>query len=109
CSSSTLASAADFLIAPSAAMNRREKRMPLMGKFSTARCVCAAYSASAGTFISPSESFSIRNSSDIGDRVGVMPESAGEIGEGAGKRLLAIRYQLSAIRYQSTDETIVSA
>jgi hypothetical protein len=31
-----------------------------MGKFSTARCVVAPYNASAGTVISPMESFSIR-------------------------------------------------
>src|SRR5690606_34921272 len=39
----------------------RGNRRLLMGKFSTARCVCAPHSASAGTCISPSESFSILN------------------------------------------------
>ena len=34
--------------------------MPLIGKFSTARCVEAPYRASSGTFISPMESRSIR-------------------------------------------------
>ena len=33
---------------------------PLMGKFSTARWVCAPHSACEGTFTSPMESFSIR-------------------------------------------------
>jgi hypothetical protein len=37
---SALACAAAFLMVPSAWMKRRGKRMPLMGKFSTARCVC---------------------------------------------------------------------
>src|SRR5688572_11287231 len=58
--SSTFASAATLLIKPSAAMKERGKRSPLIGKFSTARWVCAPYSASAGTVISPSESFSTR-------------------------------------------------
>src|SRR5690606_25430847 len=57
--SSMFVSAAAFLIIPIAAMKSREKRRSLIGKFSTARCVCAPHSASAGTFISPSESFSI--------------------------------------------------
>ncbi len=35
---------------------------PLMGKFSTARWVCAPHSACEGTFTSPMESFSIRYS-----------------------------------------------
>src|SRR5690606_8142329 len=43
-----------------AAMKPRGKRRSLIGKFSTARCVCAPHSASAGTCISPSESFSVR-------------------------------------------------
>ena len=41
-------------------MNGRENRKPLTGKFSNARCVEAPWSASAGTDISPIESFSIR-------------------------------------------------
>ncbi len=58
-------SAADFFTSPMAAMKRRGNRRSLMGKFSTARCVCGPYSASAGTFISPSESLSILYSSLI--------------------------------------------
>src|SRR5437773_2269609 len=52
--------AAHALINPSARMNARGKRRPLMGKFSTARCVWAPYSASPGTRTSPMVSCSMR-------------------------------------------------
>ncbi len=50
---------------PSAWMKRRGKRSELMGKFSTARWVCAPYSASAGTCISPRESRSVRKAAGL--------------------------------------------
>ncbi len=46
-------------------MNRRLKVTSLIGKFSTARCVCAPQYASAGTCISPRLSCSVRYSSVI--------------------------------------------
>ena len=48
------------LIRPSARMNSRGIGMPEIGKFCTARCVVAPYSASAGTCSSPMLSFSMR-------------------------------------------------
>ena len=53
--------AAAALIQPSARTKARGKRSPLMGKFSTARAVCAPYKASAGTRISPMVSRSLRS------------------------------------------------
>src|SRR5712692_6292544 len=41
-------------------MNRRPNRIPLIGKFSIARCVWAPQYASLGTFNSPRKSFSMR-------------------------------------------------
>ena len=41
-------------------MKMRGKRKSLMGKFSTARCVWAPYSASTGTLTSPMVSRSVR-------------------------------------------------
>ena len=58
--SASFASAAARFTSPSACRNTRGKRSPLIGKFSTARCVDAPQSASAGTCISPSESRSMR-------------------------------------------------
>ncbi len=55
-------SAAMALMSPRERMKTRGNRMPLTGKFRTARRVCAPYSASTGTLISPRESFSMRKS-----------------------------------------------
>ena len=55
-----LTSAAARLISAIGQINAGYCFSPLIGKFSTARCVCAPYSASAGTSIVPSESFSLR-------------------------------------------------
>jgi len=41
-------------------MKRRPKRIPLMGKFSIARWVCAPQYASFGTLSSPRKSRSVR-------------------------------------------------
>ena len=60
-------SAAAPLICASAAINPRSMRSPEMGKFSTARCVCAPQRASAGTLTSPMESCSILYSVIAGD------------------------------------------
>src|SRR5579871_6671642 len=49
-------------MSPRARIKERGNRSPLMGKFSTARCVCAPYSAPAGTRISPIVSRSMRYS-----------------------------------------------
>ena len=57
---SALACAAAALISPSARMNSRGMVSPEIGKLSTARWVCAPYSASAGTFSSPMLSCSMR-------------------------------------------------
>src|ERR1043166_47764 len=43
-------------------MSRLGNGIPEIGKFSTARWVCAPYNAWAGTLTSPIESFSTRNS-----------------------------------------------
>src|SRR5690242_21582209 len=51
---------------PSAWMNSGGRRNELIGKFSTARAVCAPYSASSGTRISPIVSRSIRSMSHCG-------------------------------------------
>ena len=55
-----LVSAAASLTRASARRNRRGIGVPEIGKFRTARWVDAPYRASAGTSISPMESFSIR-------------------------------------------------
>ena len=60
--SSALAVAAALLISASARMNPRGIGRPLIGKFSTARCVWAPHSAQAGTFSSPMLSRSMRKS-----------------------------------------------
>ena len=62
CPRSALACAAADLISPSARMNSRGIGRPEIGKLSTARWVCAPYSASAGTFSSPMLSRSMRYS-----------------------------------------------
>ena len=59
--SSQFTAAAHPLTKPSARMKVRGKRMPLIGKLSTALCVWALYSASEGTRTSPIESRSILN------------------------------------------------
>ena len=51
------------LIDASAPISARSIGRPEIGKFSTARCVCACHRAQAGTFTSPIESCSMRNSS----------------------------------------------
>ena len=61
--SARLAAAAAPLIIPSARMNVRGNLRPLTGKFCTARCVWAPYSASAGTCTGPMLSRSTRNAS----------------------------------------------
>src|SRR5436190_3781278 len=58
-----LTMAAAPLIAASAPMRARSMCSPEIGKFSTARCVCAAHLASAGTLTSPIESCSMRHES----------------------------------------------
>ncbi len=63
--SSALASAAAPLMRASAAMSERSSRTPETGKFSTARWVCAAQRADAGTRTSPIVSRSMRNSSSL--------------------------------------------
>src|SRR5260370_37603675 len=60
CSNWPFTLAAHALINPRARMNARGKRKPLMGKFSTARCVWAPYNASLGTRTSPMVSRSRR-------------------------------------------------
>ncbi len=61
--SSALAWAAAFLTRASASMWVRSRVLPEIGKFSTARCVWARYSAFTGTRTSPIVSCSMRNSS----------------------------------------------
>ncbi|MDT4880543.1 hypothetical protein FQZ97_1163110 [compost metagenome] len=61
--SSALAWAAAFLTRASASMWARSRVFPEIGKFSTARCVCARYRAFTGTRTSPMVSCSMRNSS----------------------------------------------
>ena len=56
-----MTSAAAALIRPSARMNSRGIGRPEIGKFCTARWVCAPHSASAGTCSSPMLSRSMRN------------------------------------------------
>src|SRR5438105_1739113 len=53
--------AAAPLTRPSAAIRCEPIRSPEIGKFCTARCVCAPHRASAGTWTSPIESCSVRN------------------------------------------------
>ena len=50
---------------PSARICARSRPRPLIGKFSTARCVCARHSAVAGTRTSPIVSRSIRKFSAV--------------------------------------------
>ena len=57
---SPLIFAAALLISPRARRNARGSPRPLIGKFSTARAVCAPYKARSGTRISPIVSRSIR-------------------------------------------------
>ena len=52
--------AAAPLTRASAAIRSRPMRSPEIGKFCTARCVCAPHSAPAGTWTSPIESRSVR-------------------------------------------------
>ena len=61
--SSRLAAAAAAFTCPRAWIKRGSIGVPLIGKFSTARCVCARQSASFGTRTSPMESCSMRHSS----------------------------------------------
>ena len=56
----SLASAAAFLMRASAAICAGSRPAPEIGKFSTARCVCALYRADAGTRTSPIVSCSMR-------------------------------------------------
>ena len=60
--SCALARAADFLMRARATIWAGSRPDPEIGKFSTARCVCAPYSASMGTRTSPMVSCSIRYS-----------------------------------------------
>jgi len=64
---SRFACAAAFFTTPSARTNRRLIPIPEIGKFSTARWVCAPQYASAGTCTSPRLSASVRNSSLMRD------------------------------------------
>ena len=59
--SSALTFAAAALIWASAAMWARSRPCPLIGKFSTARWVCARYFAAKGTWTSPMLSCSVRH------------------------------------------------
>ena len=63
--SSVLASAAAFLIRARATIWAGSSPSPEIGKFSTARWVCAAYRASAGTRTSPMVSCSMRYSMSV--------------------------------------------
>ena len=58
--SSALTRAAAALMRASAAICARSSRCPEMGKFSTARCVCARHLAQDGSRTSPMESCSTR-------------------------------------------------
>ena len=74
--SSAFTTEAAPLIDASAPMSSRSIVMPEIGKFSTARWVCARHFARAGTRTSPIESCSTRNSSDTcGSLDAVTPES----------------------------------
>ena len=55
-----LTRAAAAFTSPSARICARSRPRPEIGKFSTARCVCARHNASAGTRTSPMVSCSIR-------------------------------------------------
>jgi hypothetical protein len=55
--------AAALLTIPNARINDRGNRLPLIGKFWTARAVCGPYSAEAGICMSPIVSRSIRKES----------------------------------------------
>jgi hypothetical protein len=57
--------AAAALTSPSARIWARSRPRPEIGKFSTARWVCARHSASTGTLTSPIVSCSIRNRSSV--------------------------------------------
>ena len=48
------------MISPSACRCAASSPVPEMGKFSTARCVCARHSAAAGTCTAPMVSCSVR-------------------------------------------------
>src|SRR5690606_9764699 len=71
-----LASAADALTRPSARMKPRGIGRPEMGKFCTARWVCAPHRASAGTCSSPMLSCSIRKDPDIAVSIGAWGNDA---------------------------------
>src|SRR4051794_31336815 len=60
-----------------AAMCERSSVCPEMGKFSTARWVCARHLALAGTRTSPIESCSMRNSLSVVSVIGCGPSSYG--------------------------------
>ncbi len=60
--SDRFAAAAAAFTRPRAWIRAGSIGVPLIGKFSTARCVCARHSASAGTRTSPMESCSMRKS-----------------------------------------------
>jgi hypothetical protein len=60
--SSAFTFAAAALTSPIAWTSAASIGVPLIGKFSTARWVCARQSASRGTWTSPMESCSVRNS-----------------------------------------------
>jgi hypothetical protein len=70
--SSALARAAAFLTRARASMCARSRVLPEIGKFSTARCVCARYRAFTGTRTSPIVSCSMRNSSVFNSSLEVM-------------------------------------
>src|SRR5688500_15275666 len=57
---SRLAMAQAHLTSPRLRRNESGRRVPLTGKFRTARCVLAPQSASTGTSMGPMESFSVR-------------------------------------------------
>ena len=60
-SCSRLTDATALLMRASASIWARSSRMPEIGKFSIARCVCARHLADAGTRTSPIESRSMRS------------------------------------------------
>ena len=60
--------AAAPLTSPRARIWARSRPRPEIGKFSTARCVCARHNASAGTRTSPMVSCSIRNPGSLSSR-----------------------------------------
>ena len=82
------------LINASPAMSSRSIGWPEIGKFSTARWVCARHFAAAGTRTSPIESFSMRYSCSSDTNA---PDSAGRMGPAYGRLRCASAGSVSRI------------